>query len=388
MSFISNITSRIIALHEFRKRQLVYFEYRDVFKERLKQHGVDPEQKAEGEEEYMRLWKKVCPRIEPYSYRFFSRYMGVTPYVIPEDIGRTYIEYYLNPLRYRAFYSDKNLYEQYLRPTKLFPKVYFRRVANSCLMDADFHPSKAFTYQSTAEEFAKAMPVDRAVLKRTNDSGGGHAVQCIERKEDGLFYSNKGYLIDGTFLSRFAPDWNIQEVIEQHPFFAQFSQTSLNSLRICLYRSVVDEEVIIYSTSLRIGHNGSFVDNLTQGGGFVKIDIPTGKIIGKVYDEQGFSYDTINDVDFSKEYIIPEWDKILETAKSITKQIHHCRLVALDLCLDKDNQIRMIEHNIGDNSYWWTMYMGINPFGERVEEMINYCIEQRKNDPRFQYLDR
>ena len=388
MSFISNITNRIFDLQDFRKRQLVFNEYRDHFRNRLVMHEWDPEQKVEGEEKYLSVWQQLCPRIEPYSYRFFSRYSGKNPYILPEDLGRTYIEYYLNPLRYRSFYSDKNLYEQYISPKELFPKVYYRRIMGGKILDTRFHLVKQLDYAMSSSEFARMMPVDRVVLKRTNDSGGGHDVQCIERKEDGLFYSNRGMVIDGEFLQKFAPDWNIQEVINQHPFFAQFSKTSLNSMRIFTYRSVVDEAVYLYSAIVRIGHEGSFVDNLTQGGGFVKIDIETGKLVGKVFDEEGYIYDSINGVDFSKEYVIPQWKEIKDTAMSIARQIRHCHLVALDLCLDDSNTIRMLEHNIGDCSYWISLFIGDQVFGDRIQEVIDYCVEQKKHDPRFRYINK
>ena len=140
MSLISNITGRIFDLQDFRKRQLVYNEYRDHFRNRLVMHEWDPGQKVEGEDEYMRVWQQLCPRVEPYSYRFFSRYLGANPYIVPEDLGRTYIEYYLNPIRYRSFYSDKNLYEQYLSPSTIFPRVYYRRICGETILNGNFAP--------------------------------------------------------------------------------------------------------------------------------------------------------------------------------------------------------------------------------------------------------
>ena len=389
MSTISRITGYLWGLRDFRGRQLVYYEYRDHFKNRLILHGRDPEKKMPGEDEYMRYWHRLCPRIEPYSYRFFSQYRGYCPTIVPEDIGRTYIEYYLNPLEYRAFYSDKNCYQQYISPATLFPKVFYRRVMRGCIMDEKFIRTDKLSFQSNAAEFASAMVVDKAVLKPSNNSDGGFDVMCITRGDDGLFYSDKGNLIDGNFLYKYSSDWIIQEVISQHPFFNIFSNTSLNTIRLFVYRSVVDDEIMIYSASLRIGHRGSFIDNLTQGGGFIKIDLQTGQLIGRIMDEEGFDYDTINDVDFSIDYFIPNWATIKETAVMISRQIRHCHMIALDLCMDDENRIRMIEHNIGNNSsYWWASFMGEQPFGDRIDEVIDYCIKCKQTDSRFRYYDR
>ena len=388
MSFISNITSRLLSVYESHKRELVYKEYRDVVRYRSGLHGWDIEQKANGEDEYINVWQRLCPRVDVYTYRYFSHFMNKNPYIVPEDLGRTYIEYYLNPIQYRAFYSDKNLYDQYITPKELFPKVFYRRIIGSSVLDAQYQPVNMMNFHSTAKEFASAMPIDKAVLKKTNDSGGGRGVQCIERGDDGLFYSNFGNLVDGQFLKQFARDWNIQEAIEQHPFFSFFSETSLNTMRLYAYRSVNDESIIVYNAILRIGQRGSFLDNLTQGGGFVKIDVKTGKLGNKVYSKEGFEFDTINGIDFTKEYIVPFWKDIIETAKNIVRQIHHCHMVALDMCIDSQNNIRMIEQNIGDNSYRLSHIVQVQPFGDRIQEVIDYCVEQKKHDSRFRYINK
>lgn len=54
----------------------------------------------------------LCPRVEPYSYRFFRHFCGNNPNIVPEDIGRSYIEEVLNPVEYRPAYADKNLFPE------------------------------------------------------------------------------------------------------------------------------------------------------------------------------------------------------------------------------------------------------------------------------------
>lgn len=388
MSLLSKITAPIKRAFQKRERYLVYKEYSNHFKIYMLKHHYNPEAIVEGEDDYKKIWSQLCSRVEPYSFRFFSHYIGNNPYIVPEDIGRIYIEYYLNPLPFRAFYSDKNMYEQYLTPSSAFPRAYLRRVNGSELLNESFCipqlQGDILSFKSSARDISKFLPESKVVLKKSLDSGGGYSILCFSKDDGGIFYNSEVGELSGAFLNSYAPNFVIQEVISQHPFFAQFCKSSLNTMRLYAYRSVKDESINIYSAFLRIGNEGSFVDNLTQGGMSVPIDVKTGKL-GVVVGHLGFLRSTYNGIDFSKnEFIIPKWEEIKDFAHNIVHQNRHCHMVALDLALDKDDNIRMIEYNVGDNSYWWSMYFGLQPFGDKIQEVIDYCIEQKKKDPRFQ----
>lgn len=388
MSLLSRITAPIKFAFQERERFLVYKEYRDHFKSYMLLHDLNPEEKVNGEDEYYKVWKKISARIEPYSYRFFSHYIGNNPYIVPEDIGRTYIEYYLNPLQYRAFYCDKNMYQQYLSPASAFPKAFLRRVNGSCLLDDAFVipdiGGQPLSFESSAFEIANYIPDSRVVLKKSIDSGGGYSIMCFSKTEKGVFLNSQIGELSGSYLKSFSSNFVIQKVIQNHPFFAQFCKSSLNTMRLYVYRSVKDETISIYSAFMRVGNEGGFVDNLSQGGAAATIDIETGKIGDAVVDHSGFFKADHNGIDFSHEsFIIPKWKEIKEFACNIARQNRHCHMIALDLALDVNEQIRMIEYNVGDNSYWLSMYFGIQPFGNKIQEVIDYCIEQKKKDPRF-----
>ena len=98
-----------------------------------------PNKESDGEKQYMEYWRRVYKKVEPYSYRLFCHYMGNRPDIIPEDIGHTFLEYYLNPEWSRGFYQDKNLYETYL-PGVNMPNAIIRRVGGSNLLTNSFTP--------------------------------------------------------------------------------------------------------------------------------------------------------------------------------------------------------------------------------------------------------
>ena len=90
-------------------RYRCYRFYSEQFKHYLDIQHLE-NKKAEGEDEYLQKWKALSSRVEPYSYRFFSHYLGFTPNIVPEDIGHSIVEEILNPLPYRRVYEDKNIF--------------------------------------------------------------------------------------------------------------------------------------------------------------------------------------------------------------------------------------------------------------------------------------
>lgn len=113
-----------------------YKHYRDQFKRYLLQLGID-NVSAKGEDAYIQKWSVFNNRVEPYSYRLFSRFMGADPCIVPEDIGHVFIENVLNPRRFRAYYSDKNLFDATFK-AGVMPATILRRIGGSAILDKDF----------------------------------------------------------------------------------------------------------------------------------------------------------------------------------------------------------------------------------------------------------
>ena len=373
--------------HRVEDRQTYRF-YNRQFKRYLEMHHI-PDTRVEGEEDYVRVWKTLTSRVDTTSYRFFSRFMGNNPYIIPEDIGDSVIEYYLNPLSYRSFYADKNLYAQYLTPVDAMPKDLLRRMDGEKILDFRYNLT-SLNSQSGKYEFGKAIADhDTIVIKPAANSCSGNAVNLFSRitEDDGSSYfkDRDGQVLDGNYLLHynFGKSFIIQEAIVQHPYLAQFCSTSVNTLRMCVYKSVIDEEIILFAAALRIGHEGSIVDNLHAGGGFVKVDPKTGKLGHNVYDQYGMTTNTLNGIDFSRGFQIPCWDRIVSFARMISHQIHHMRLLALDVSLDVNEKPRLIEFNIKEFAFWIPMFSGQQVFGDRIDEVIGYCRRRLIDDQRI-----
>ena len=359
-----------------------------VFVENCKKNHINPFQKVEGEEKYIEFWRKAFGKrkVDVYSYRLFSHYMGCVPYIIPEVIGYTLLEKHLNPLRYRDFYSDKNAYSMYFPIPGVMPKTLMCRVCGGAILTYNEEKKqskmvfpKEMISTLSSETISQVMEgYDKICVKPAVDTCSGVGVNLFQRKGK-KFVSGDGVCLDGIYLKNLGDDWVVQEVIAQHPYMSQFNESSINTLRICVYRSVLDEQPKVTGALMRIGANGAFVDNAHAGGRFAGVDVKTGKLHHTTLDQYGTKENVWNGVDYSKaDYQIPHWEEIKKLAVRIADCNIHCRLLAFDLCLDSAGNPRVIELNVGMFSWWLFLFIAQDVFAGKTQAVIDYCLEKEK----------
>lgn len=113
--------------------------------------------------------------------------MGTDAHIIPEDIGHTYIENVLNPLRYRDYYSDKNLYDERFI-SGMLPITFIRRMGDSFLLNADYGIIENFL---EVKDELLSSKYEKLILKPTIDSCSGHGVMLFERKMMNIYPRKK-----------------------------------------------------------------------------------------------------------------------------------------------------------------------------------------------------
>ena len=70
----------------------------------------------------------------------------------------------------------------------------------------------------------------------------------------------------------------VQTKISQHPEMASLHPQSLNSIRLVTVKNINSGKITVFPSILRIGTGDSFVDNTSQGGIAVGIDLSTGHL--------------------------------------------------------------------------------------------------------------
>lgn len=355
----------------FYRHYRLYKIYSRQYKHYLElQHFED--KKADGEEAYLQKWKALSPRVEPYSYRFFSHYLGYTPNIIPEDIGRTYIEDVLNPLALRPVYYDKNLFPEIIGKENV-PRTIVCRINGSQLLNAEYKLAE----KELSEYIGEA---ENLILKPTVGSCSGRGIIKFVKKGNAFVSTDGKTTLSKAFLESYHENFCLQEAVYQHDFMNKLCPTSVNTIRLCLYRSVKNEKPKVTASIIRIGKNGAFVDNACAGGMFIGVNVATGEMGKFVIDHFGNKKNVWNNIDFSQNtFIVPNWQEVIAFAEYVGNRIHHHRLIALDIALNKDGKPILIEYNIDWFSFWLYEYTNQEVFGEYLDEIIDYCKKKKQH---------
>ena len=145
----------------------------------------------------------------------------------------------------------------------------------------------------------------------------------------------------------------------------QFCKTSVNTLRVQIYRSVKNSEIVIPNVIMRIGKSGSLVDNAHAGGCFVGVGTD-GMIHDRVCNQYGETSHVFNGIDFQKEiFVIPEFFKVKQFAIEIGKCIPHFHCIASAF------------------STWLFQFTTGAAFGDYTDEVIEYCVKHKEEATRI-----
>ena len=144
-------------------------------------------------------------------------------------------------------------------------------------------------------------------------------------------------------------------------------------MRIFTYRSVSNNRIIVLGTLLKFGKKGSIIDN--QSGGGICLGIgENGSLHHFGTDLYGNKYHAFeNGCRFSEAGKVHKIAEMKELAVKIASENYHFRLLGFDICVDKNNNPKVIEVN--------NNYLGINfhqmsgqpLFKAFTDEIIDYC---------------
>ena len=358
------IKNLIIHFQSSRRRSKYIKNYKECIT--LHPHLGKP---AEGEEEWLQKWRKYDKNISPLSYRVFSRYIGPDVNILPMELCANIIEPVLTPRYYEAFYNDKNSFGL-LYDKNDMPVSYVRNIAG-VYYDDDYKPIDA--------EITSYIKAEEVIVKPTTESSG-RGVALFTRK-NGKFYDKNSNILTRELLDKvYKADFIIQERFVQSDYMSQFNPSSVNTIRISMYKDPQTGQIRYLRGIVRIGGAGAIVDNAHAGGRFIGID--DNGVFGKyVCDSVGNTSSKHGDIDFSQNvYIVPNFDQIKAFAtKMCTRFIHH-GLFALDIVLDKNNNPKMLEVNVQGFSAWLFQFTSGTAFREYTDSVMDFCLREIKKE--------
>lgn len=246
---------------------------------------------------------------------------------MPEDFYFLFIdEHYGNP-QHSFPADDKNLYDLLFHDIKK-PRTVFRKVKNLFLDD---------NYDEISLEKAIDMSREQGevIIKPSRFSSGGK----------GLIFWNKDRE-DETILRDYlivSDDVVCQEVFKQHPELARLNPSSLNTIRIMTM--MLHGKVHVLSSVIRMGIEGSRVDNFTNGGIGSGI-MPNGQLKNVAYDYCANRYDKHPSGTIFESVTIPNFNECIDMVTHLAKRIAMMsRLISWDLAIDESGHPSIIEMN-------------------------------------------
>lgn len=299
-------------------------------------------------------------------------------YYIPDSFFYAFVDfYYSNPVRSSSV-DDKNLYDLLFNDVKT-PEVIARKVDGN-FMTKDYEPL------SYIELLNILKAQDGFVVKKATSSWGGHGVKFFEG-EDWTVEELNAYMYDrNTDNYRGSNPFSqyvIQKCIKQHESLAALNSSSVNTVRVLTL--VRNGEVHALSSVLRIGINGSRVDNCSSGGIVVGIN-EDGTLKGVAYDGNANKYTEHPQSGSFNGKTVPSFFAIVAAAKKQAMKLSGIsKMISWDFAVDESGEPVLIEMNINYGELDFHQLCNGPILGSQTKEIVKEVIEHSKE---FQEINR
>lgn len=193
-----------------------------------------------------------------------------------------------------------------------------------------------------------------AILNKDMDAfakpfGGqlGDGAFAIKVKDTSVYVNGQLRKETDGLLQTFAKtSYVIQERVIQHPQMNKLCSTAVNTIRL-LTLMTPNKEIIAFRAGLRIGREGSSVDNCAKGGVFVGIDMNTGKLLKKGIIKPPYGNTVFQHPDTGvvfEGFEIPFFKEAVEMAKELHSKLYRIHSVGWDIAITQDGPV-FIEGN-------------------------------------------
>lgn len=326
----------------FMYKKLTDKDYKTNYKKFLKQKNAIPPEKIRNELAIIReYWK--CDPMHYFRYRLYEKKLT------KEELIDYIPPYYFYNYHLPSIYKDKNV--SFINSKLRLGKFFSAKGIYSPPILAEFRKGKYMTLTGESLTFEELHGLlsnsgkDLFFFKPDNGSGGRGIFILRKHGKDFLINDNEPFsekaLRERTGELKFV----IQEGIRQSEDLNAIYPHSINTLRVVTQNK--NNSVRLAAVVLRIGRNGSFVDNATQGGISVEIDPETGLFKKYAYTEHSTEiFDSHPDTHFVFEGNgIKNWEKIKNDMLSYAEKVPELPEIAWDFTILPD-KTGVIEINL------------------------------------------
>lgn len=311
------------------------------------------EQEKQIDDLYINHYGKKIPYIW---HRHFTAFTGkFDPFYIPETLFIPEFEAYMNSQQgYTTVFADKNVLPLIAKSVGVKMPRTIISCANGILRDDNYHIIRW-------NAIKRLMPEGNCFVKPAVDSDSGTGCRFVNKKEDNLI----------CLLKKMGNDFVIQEAIHNSNSIKKIYPDGVNTFRIITYiwKNAIHHMPII----MRIGRDGSFLDNAHAGGMFIAVN-DDGTLQRTAFTEFKEEYPCHPNTRCVFEgYKVGKIDKVIKAAKMMHTAIPQLGVINWDFTIDNCEEPVLIEANTSGGSIWMSqMAWGCGVFGERTVEILEW----------------
>lgn len=177
------------------------------------------------------------------------------------------------------------------------------------------------------------------IFVKPSKGEGGYGIYIFHRLKNGKYKTNNNIIFNKEFLKRISnKDYIIQPGIMQDESISRIYDKSVNTFRI-LTKNQNGKAKILCAT-LRFGRNGKELDNGTQDGVLVKVNINNGILGNYAKSEECEQFERHPDTNFKfKNYQIKRWDEIKKFTIEAAQKLSDFTYLGWDIALTRDRPI-------------------------------------------------
>ena len=287
--------------------------------------------------EYWGKYSFAYPEIDYKSFQTFKNRCGKFDVRhCPGAIRTHYFNKWFVSPEYKFSLQNKALLPL-LFPYVEHPRTVLRQMAG-LFQDTEYKPIHS---RDEAADLMLREAAKGKLIVKTSGLGGGRGIFFFDAQ------TTKEEVLK-TFRMIGSRAFVVQEVMEQSEFMKQFNATSLNTLRVTSL--LFKNKVTVLAALVRVGNPGSKVDNFSQGGMLLGVDVATGKCNSWAMTHDNERITVLpSGVDLEKEeLVIPNFEKVVKAVERMHYQIPYIKLVGWDIALNRENQPTLIENNFAN----------------------------------------
>jgi hypothetical protein len=314
----------------------------------LRTDEITPEYKKEVKV----YWKKYTDKFKTDWNRYYSSRNGIYDVrYIPDDLYFTKIDPHFNNKKMTSGLVDKNYHDILFSHAK--QAVTIVKKINGFYYDANFK------IIDKNEVVRLCLEYPRLIIKPAVLSGNSKGIEFWSTEQGS----------EGLIKLIFAGDTNlvVQEIIRQHQDLSRIHPSSINTIRIITL--LLKGKVHILSSVLRMGIDGSNVDNLGAGGISCGIK-ENGQLKDKAFSTYGVKYDRHPQGFEFGNCVVPSFDKVKEIVIKEQTKLAHFRLVSWDLAVDEDGNPILVEANLRNGGLNLHQFSNGPLFGELTDDVL------------------